>query len=63
MASTAIPASRTETLLAYLCEHVRRRSAQIDLDPDLTSLTLIVKINSRTGEPYRVLFRPETELQ
>lgn len=56
-------ASRTEILLAYLCDHVRRRATQIDLDPDLTSLTLVVKFNGRTGHPYRILFRPETELE
>jgi hypothetical protein len=52
--------TQTDDIMAAVTSEVERRRAAIDLDRNLRSMTIVVEMNERTGDPRRVLIRTES---
>jgi hypothetical protein len=48
-------------LVRVVADELARREREIDAGDGLLSITVIVRIDERTGKPGRVLFRTESE--
>lgn len=48
-------------LLRLVADELSRREREIVDSDGLLSVTIIVRMNERTGKPHRVLFRTESE--
>ncbi|MFN8533858.1 MAG: hypothetical protein U0556_09945 [Dehalococcoidia bacterium] len=54
-----IAPSRASAIADAILLELARQTAVIDATPDLTAVTVIVKLGERTGEPATVIFRTE----
>lgn len=55
------PPARTDVLLAAIGREVQRHRAAIDADPDLRTVTIMVRWNRQTGLPRTVVVTQESE--
>ncbi len=53
--------SKTDWILAAVAKELAGRRQVIDDDPGLRTVTVTVMLNKGTGEPLRVIFRPDSE--
>lgn len=53
--------TRTDAIIAEITRELRARSAEIDAEHGLSSVSLIVKLDRKTGRPGEVLFRKESQ--
>lgn len=53
--------SVTELVKAACLKTLNAHAREIDAGGELVSISLIVKMNQRTGKPHRVLYRTESE--
>lgn len=60
MADSSV-STRTDAIIAAIRRDLEGRRAELDGDKGLRSITLLVRVNERTGMPLRVLFRKECE--
>lgn len=51
----------SEVARARISEEIARRAATLDGDGTLSALTIVVKVDRKTGLPGAILWRPEYE--
>lgn len=62
IATTGAGPDRVQAMLALIERELRARQQYLNEDRALCSVNLTVRFNSRTGAPFRLLFRPEAEI-
>lgn len=58
MSATAV-LTTTDRLKAAVCKALEKRRPQLDTADGLTSVSLVLKLDTRTGRPRELLFRSE----
>ncbi len=53
--------SKTDAILAAVAHELEARRGAIDGDPGLRAVTLTVTLHGQTGQPTRVIFRPDCQ--
>jgi hypothetical protein len=53
------PTTTTDRLKQAICKALEQRRARLDAGPSLVSVSLLVKVDPKTGRPRELLFRSE----
>ena len=53
------PPTTTDRLKQAICKALEKRRARLDATDGLASLSLVLKLDSRTGRPREILVRTE----
>lgn len=53
------PVTTTDRLKSALCKALEKRRVQLDAADGLASVSLVLKLDTRTGRPRELLFRSE----
>ena len=53
--------TRADAIMAAVRGELDKRRKEIDADGDMRALTLVIRMSEKSGLPFRVLYRPESE--